>query len=345
MPPSLRQIARHTKVAPSTVSRALSGQPDVGEELAQEIRRVAAELSYRPKPMRRRVNKVVGLLVCTSADRASGGDFDHRLVAAVLERVGEEGWHLHSERIPRTGGVLRLVETNFADGLMVCGHPSPALCAALGATGKPVVVLDDLLSRTGLTSVIPRADSATEAVVRRLAAMGHRRVAMIAPHAARPAVAARVAGYRRAATDAGLEGGLFVRAGCATLGQGQEAVRGLMRRAAPPTALVFTEDLPAVGAMLELGRLGIRVPEDVSIVGHGNLRISRESDPALTTVDPDMARMVCEAFGALCGIIEGGACAVPTQLFVEPRVIWRGSCAPCDATAFKFAGTKGRHTT
>lgn len=331
MPITLRKLAKELNVAPSTVSRALSGDAGVSEELTARIRRVADEMNYRPQPMRRRVNKVVGLVISTSAQQEFGDSYDYNLLAAALECVGADNWNLHSENVPREGGASRLAEKNLADGLLLCGHPSGMLCARIRELGIPAVVLNDLHTRTGLTSVIPHVETTTEEVVRRLREMGHRRIAMVATLEKYPTVVARVAGYRRAVEGTETGDDLLVHAGYATLQQGQIAVRQLMRRAAPPTALVFATDQLAIGGMIEAGRLGLRIPEDISIVGHDNLRLSAEPDPALTTVDLNTKLMVTDAFRTLRRMIEDPKHVPPQQLTVASRIVWRGSCAPCSA--------------
>jgi LacI family transcriptional regulator len=331
MPITLRQLADRIHVAPSTISRALSGDAGVSEERARTIRRLAEELGYRPKPLRRKVNNTIGLIVSSSLRNEPDDAYQGTLVGTAMMQVGNAGWHLHSEVVERGLEFPKLVEENRVDGVLLCGHPSPELCARLRDLRFPAVALDDLYERTGLPSVIPDVGVATAEVVARLRAMGHGGVALVATTDRYPSMASRIEGYREALGFVGDCGGLLLLAGQSSLQQGQVATRQLMQLPQPPTAVVYATDLLAVGGMIELGRLGLRVPQDASIAGHDNTPFARDADPSMTSVDLNQAAMIAMAFDLLRGMIESGPQAIgedERQRRVASRVVWRGSCGP-----------------
>lgn len=332
---TLRQLADQINVAPSTISRALSRESGVSDVRADEIRRLAAKLGYRPKPLRRRNNKTVGLVVSSTFQDTPDDAYHASLIANATAQIGDAGWHLHTEVVTREGEFAKLVMENRVDGVLLCGHPSREFCDKLRDMRMPAVVLDDLCERTGLPSVIADVGEATVDVVSRLRAMGHQRIAMIATTGRYPTVARRIEAYQRAVADLDYGDSLLVHVGYSTLQQGQIATRQLMQRPEPPTVLVYATDCLAVGGMIELGRLGKDIPHDVSIVGHDNTALAREADPALTSVDLNLPRMITQGFKQLRQMIEAGADAMsapPTQSSVESRVIWRNSCGPVAVT-------------
>jgi DNA-binding LacI/PurR family transcriptional regulator len=328
---TLRQLAAHINVAPSTISRALSRESGVSDEKAAEIRRMAARLGYRPKPMRRRINKTIGLIVSSAFEHEPDDAYQATLIANAMVLVGDAGWHLHSEVVARDGESSKLVVENRVDGVLLCGHPTRALCDKIREMGTPAVVLDDLYERTGLPSVIADVGGATRQVIERLRAMGHRRIAMVVTSDQFPTMARRIEGYRQALADQRHDDQLLVHVGYSTLQQGQIATRQLMRRPDPPTVLVYATDRLAVGGMIEMARRGLDVPHDVSIVGHDNSSLARETDPALTSVDLNVPQMLKLAFETLRDLIESGRQEPPpeaVQQTVESKVIWRNSCGP-----------------
>lgn len=327
MPPTLRDIAKQLDVAPSTVSRALADDPGVGPDRAAEIRAFAEKLGYRPRPMRRGLNRTVGLVTATPDARMSDRAWQTFLLSTVVSAVGAHGWHVLHEFVSRESGeVPKLVRENRVDGVLLSGLPSPASCRALRRLGMPAVALNDLASRTGLPSVIADGAEGTRDVVAALASMGHRRVALVTIPLVFPTVAARAEAFREACAAAGVRATVLV-VGGTTIQQGQVGTRQLLSRRPRPTAIVYSADRLAVGGLIELGRAGLSVPGDVSVVGHDNTGLGRETEPPLTSVDLHQEEMVETAFSLLRAQIEGGAPARAVQKTVLSSVAWRASTA------------------
>lgn len=327
MAPTLRQIAKSLNVATSTVSRALSQEAGVGEERAAQIRAFAQKLGYRPRPMRRASSRAVALVTVTPDGTASDAPYQSQILSSVYETVGAHGWHLLHEFVRRDSGELpAVVRENRADGVLFSGLPSPALCREMRRIGVPAVAMNDLASRTGLPSVMADGAAGTAEIVASLAAMGHKRIALAATSAKFPTVAARVEAFRKAAKEAALDAFVVVSGGT-TIQQGQISTRQIVARKPRPTAIVYSTDRLAVGGLIELARLGLSVPGDVSVVGHDNTGLGRDTDPQLTCVELNQKEMVATAFSLLLAQIEGGASAEPVQKIVAPSIAWRASSA------------------
>ena len=327
MSPTLRQIAKSLNVATSTVSRALSQEAGVGEERAAQIRAFAEKLGYRPRPMRRASSRAVALVTVTPDGVSSDAPYQSLILSSVYATVGAHGWHLLHEFIRRDSGELpSVVRENRVDGVLFSGLPSPALCAAMRRVGIPTVAMNDLASRTGLPSVMADGAAGTTEVVSSLAAMGHRRIAFAATSTRFPTVAARVEAFRRAAKEAKLDAFVVVSGGT-TIQQGQVSTRQIMARRHRPTAIIYSTDRLAVGGLIELARLGLSVPGDISVVGHDNTGLGHDTDPAITTIDLHQDEMVKAAFTLLLAQIEGGAPAEAVQKTIAPTIAWRASTA------------------
>ena len=326
---TLRDLASQFNVAPSTISRALSGGTGVGTDLADKIKAAADEAGYRPLPLRRRVNHTIGLIISSANNDRPDDAYHAAVISSVMEFVAKQQWHLNMEIIRRDGDLPKLIVQNRVDGVLLCGFPSEGLCRKLRDLRFPAVVLDDLYSRTGLPSAIPDIGISTALIVEQLKAMGHQRIAMVATAARYPTMADRIAGFKDAVGNLKLPRDFLVHASFSNLQQGQTAATQLMRRPAPPTAIVFATDRLALGGMIALARLGLSIPNDISIVGHDNLSFSNEPDPPITSVDLNLDGMVAKAFARIKDLVEyPDAHDGENQIHIPCQVIWRNSCGP-----------------
>lgn len=328
---TIRKLAQLLRVSPGTVSKALSGGTGIREDLAREIRQRAQELGYHPSPMRRRVNRSIGLVICGSLAQEQGDDsYQMRLTATIVERVSRFGWHMNSEVLTDPAAYPALLLEKRVDGVLLCGNPPRSLCDAIRKADVPGVVLDDVVERTGLTSVSADAGQGTEAAVRHLRDMGHRRIAMVATVAKYPTVLSRVEGFRRGAEGLPPDDAPVLFAGTSSVQQGQTATRQLLQRRNKPTAIIFLTDLLAVGGMFALLRMGLDVPGDISIVGHNNTLLAQKMEPPVSSVDLNLGTMVDAGIRLLIERIQEPErrAAAPSQCLIPVHVHWRGSCGP-----------------
>lgn len=325
MKPTLRQIAKELNVSPSTVSRALSNDSGVSSDRAEEIRAFAEKHGYRPQPMRRGMNRTIGLVVSSDTGSAPDDSYQNELLSAVVSRIGAEGWHLQHEYVKRGAGLPTLIRENRVDGVLLTGGPDRELCDAIRNLNVPAVALDDLTSRTGLFSVIADARAAMIGLVSHLREIGHRKIALVASAKKFPTMVARVEGFRDSAKK--LESTIQFTSGDVTLQQGQIATRQLFAAGNRPTAIIYATDILAVGGLIELMRLGISVPAQVSIAGCDNTIFSQQLDPSLTSIDLNLAGMVDAAFTQLRNLIANDAPHAPRQTTLAAGIVWRASCS------------------
>ena len=324
---TLRQLAQKLNVSPSTVSRALAGETGVGDARAAEIRAFAASLGYRPRPMRRGMNRMVGFVTVTPDGHVSDAPYQMRLLASAMGVASAAGWHLLHEFAVRDADTLpSFVRENRVDGVLLSGLPSPGLCEELRRLAVPAVALNDTAARSGLPSVMADGADGTRELVASLVAAGHRRLAFAATSIAFPTVAARVEAFR-AATKAAKVSARVVITNWTTIQQGQVATRQILARRPHPTAILYSTDRLAVGGLIELARLGISVPGDMSIAAHDNTGLCHSTDPTITTVDLHQDEMVETAFATLRAWIESGVEPEATQTNIPATVRWRASCA------------------
>ncbi len=326
---NIRQLAREMKVAICTVSRALAGEPGVSKKRAEEIRRKAVLMGYRPQPLRRKRTNAIAMLISTDQPSIAD-DLFQQLITLHLERnVGEFNNHVHVEFIARNSQGTAwpaILAENRVDGVVLTGHPTPEFCRRIREAEIPVVAINDTVARTGCSCVLTDFTAGTAQMTRKLLTLGHRDIGMVLTRRDYPSVETRYQGYIKSLRERGIEPDqhlIFSGLSPNLLG-GQQAVAQYLQSGKLPTAIIFTNDWMAMGGLNELLHRGYRVPEDVSIAGHDNISICRELHPPLTSVDGQIDLAVAEAVRILNGHINGEKEIVQKE--IPAFAVWRESC-------------------
>ncbi|GIH16415.1 LacI family DNA-binding transcriptional regulator [Rugosimonospora africana] len=298
-PPTIKDVAALAGVHPATASRALSGARTVSPELVRAVQRAARKLNYRVNPIGRALKQgasgTVGMVVPDIEN-----PFFPALVRAVESALHREGLGLflcdanNSVRIEAE----RLDELllRHVDGLIISPVDAERSAEAVrAAAGRVPVVQVDRTVDVSTDAVAVDQHGMMEAVVGHLRASGRQRFAFITSGEANSPSIERLAAYRR--VFAGDPGALArVQVGDLTLEWGAKAAGTLLSGGEPlPDALICANDLIAIGAMQTLRRAGVRVPEDVAIVGVDDTPFARVAEPPLTTVAQPVGQIGDEA--------------------------------------------------
>jgi LacI family repressor for deo operon, udp, cdd, tsx, nupC, and nupG len=280
-PATIYDVAKASGVAPSTVSRALSRPGKVNAETADRIRRVADELGYHVNPVtgsrREGRSRLVALVVADVSNpffveivagvQRAAADHDY----TVLLIDAQESLRTEQEAIERVISVV--------DGIILATSRMSETAIRMVAKQCSTVVLNRPMS--DVPCVVTDNARGMYLAVEHLAALGHRSVTYVAGPEASWADGMRWRSMRTAAAVFNVK---VSRIGpfAPTLTGGADAADALVER--PGTAVVAYNDLMAIGLMRGLARRGIRVPEDVSLIGFDDSIDSMFTTPALTTV-------------------------------------------------------------
>jgi DNA-binding LacI/PurR family transcriptional regulator len=334
-PVSIKDVARAAQVSHPTVSRALRNSPLVNSETAERIRQIADTMGYRANAVARglvtRRTWTIGAVVTTIADPFIG-----EVVSGVEELANDKGYSVilansngDSERELR---VVRLFQERRVDGIVVLSSRVGALYMPLLTELKvPIVLINSHHPDQFAHSVIIDNLGGSTAAVQHLIQLGHRRIAYIGDQNGLQSDTERFAGYRQALTlaDYRFVPELVVH-GSGTAEGSLPAMKRLLALEEPPSAVFCYNDLTAVGALRAIRDKGLRVPEDISVIGFDDLAIASFTDPPLTTVrqpKEEMGRMAIEILcNLLAGIQEQVQIKVPGELIVRqstssPRVV------------------------
>jgi LacI family transcriptional regulator len=320
-----REVAERAGVSRTTVSFVLNNVP--GIRISEETRRVVLEaaraLDYHPDATARRMvtgrTHVVGFVLRQSPDQAFADRFVPTVLDGFAQAAATQGYKVLFEPIPlndSSGGYTRLLRERHVDGIVLSGPRSDDE-ELLGIHGQgAAVVLIGQLPETNIPFVDVDNQGGAARATEHLLGMGHRRIALITN--AEPvytAAADRLAGYRQALEAAGIQfDPALVRHGNFTPQSGAEAMSALLQAKPRPTAVFVASDTVALGALQALRRRGVRVPDDMALVGFDDVPMSAFIDPPLTTVR-------LPAFGLGFGAAEMLGRLIAGEDLLTPRLI------------------------
>jgi DNA-binding LacI/PurR family transcriptional regulator len=325
---SIKDIARSAKVSHSTVSRALNNNPRVKSETVERIRRIAEQYGYRGSAIARSLatsrSMTIGVVVTTIADLFAAG-----VVSGIETVAGDHGYSVflaNSNADPeREMRVVRTFEERRVDGIIVTASRVGALhLPLLSRMNVPIVLLNNQHPSEFAHSVMIENFSAGYEATKHLVELGHRRIGYIGDRNGRQSDTERFGGYRQA-LDAGNLAfqPQLVQYGSATPESGMETMDALLQLAEPPTAVFCYDDMTALGAMRQIRAAGLRVPDDISVVGFDDLSIVQFTEPPLTTIRQPMAEMGRLAMTAMLDLLSGSGAT--HEIKVRGELILRAS--------------------
>ncbi|MDR0960077.1 MAG: LacI family transcriptional regulator [Propionibacteriaceae bacterium] len=324
--PTIYDVASAAGVSPSTVSRAFSRPSRVAPATAERIRAAAAEVGYQgkgasPAARARTATRLIGI---TIADLSN--PFYAQLVHGAQIAVAHAGYELvladFRESSQREKAELeRLLD--IVDGLVIASSRMTDAGLRLVAQHIPAVVVSRVLP--GLPSIVPDNAYGVEAAVSMLHDWGHTSITYVAGPEASWADQMRYRAIRDASARAGHSVqriGPFL----PTFEDGMAASRQLIDH--PPTAIIAHNDMEAIGVMHGLMAAGIRIPEDVSVVGVDDILAARLVTPRLTTIAVPGRQLGMAAVRNLIGVIDGGTMRTDAPIVMPVQLKIRESAGP-----------------
>ena len=328
------QVAKRAGVSTATVSRVINGSSKVREETSERVRRVIAELNYVPNTSARNLrigrSELFGLIVSDIKNPFFPDLIDHFEELAASQGIDVIFTHTNYDSHRLATCVRRLVERNV-DGIAVMTSEVDEPAIELATRRRiPVVLLNQPLLKSKYGDVSVDYSRGYREAVEHLKQLGHRAIAYLAGPSDLSSVQRRQRAFQAAARKSGIqiaEEHFF--AGNMRVESGREAMEKLLRTESRPTALVTANDVMAVGALQGAIAAGLRVPEDISIIGFDDLPIATMMHPELTTIHLSRHEIAAEAFSQLVHLLhKDGPVAPRRESTIRPRLIIRGSTAP-----------------
>lgn len=288
---SIKDIARAAGVSHSTVSRALSDSPLVSDETKARIQHLAQEMGYSPNILARslvtRQTYSVGVVVTTIAD-----PFVAEVVQSIEATAHDYGYTVilctSGAEPEREIAAVEMLRSKRVDGVIVTSSRVGALYLDhLERIGVPIVLINNHNEESGRYTFTVTVDNrhggslATE----HLLELGHRRIGYVTAPADHSSDLDRMAGYRQALIESGVQPDpTLIISGNGRFDGGERALKALIELETPPTAVFCYNDMTAMGLISATRQVGLSVPQDVAVVGFDDIPFSRYFYPPLSTI-------------------------------------------------------------
>ncbi|HHF3839199.1 TPA: substrate-binding domain-containing protein [Haemophilus influenzae] len=325
---TMKDIARLAQVSTSTVSHVINGSRFVSDEIREKVMRIVAELNYTPSAVARslkvRETKTIGLLVT-----ATNNPFFAEVMAGVEQYCQKNQYNLI---IATTGGDAKRLQQNLqtlmhkqVDGLLLmCGDSRFQADIEL-AISLPLVVMDWWFTELNADKILENSALGGYLATKALIDAGHRKIGIITGNLKKSVAQNRLQGYKNALSEAKIalnphwiveshfdfEGGVL-------------GIQSLLTQSSRPTAVFCCSDTIAVGAYQAIQQQGLRIPQDLSIMGYDDIELARYLSPPLSTICQPKAELGKLAVEALLQRIKNPNENYRT-LVLEPTCILRGS--------------------
>ncbi|WP_372773262.1 LacI family DNA-binding transcriptional regulator [Mangrovibacterium sp.] len=290
-PITIKDIARLLGISPSTVSRALKDHPDISVETKKAVNDLAAQLKYQPNAialsLKQSRTNTIGVII---------PEIVHHFFSSVISGIEDVAYDAgftvmicqSNERYDREVANANMLVAHRVDGVLVSIAKESTKFDHLNMMrekGIPLVFFDRIVPGMEADQVIIDDEEAAYKATRHLIENGRKRIAHFSGPGHLMIGRNRQLGYLRAINEAGLpvHPELIIQAD--NYEKAVVAVRQLADRGNLPDGLFATNDLTAVGAMQALQKLGVKIPDQISIIGFSDGRLSGITNPTLSSVD------------------------------------------------------------
>lgn len=329
---TIKTLARKLGVSPSTVSRALHNHPDISPATKKRVVEAAEKYNYQPnmvaKSLQQNSSNVIGVIV---------PEIRHHFFSTAISGIEEaayEAGHVimvsqSNETLDRERLNTRAMLANRVAGLLVAISTETVVYDHLEMAlrqGVPLVQFDRVVEELPTSKVVIDDFKAAYEAVTHLIKSGYRRIGHMAGHDGIALNRHRFQGYRVALNDNGVEfDSKFVFHGGYNEEEGYRGAEKFLRLAELPDAILAINDPVAVGMFLKFREAGIRVPEDVALVGFSDTPASALIEPGLTTVFQPAFDMGKAAAALLLKQFKAKDKFVPENVVMDTRLLVRGS--------------------
>ena len=329
---TIKDVARSCGLSISTVSKVFNGYPDISEVTRRQVMEAAHEIGYRPNALARalKTNRSYNLGVLFVDENISG--LMHPFFAAVLNafKAEAETWGYDITFINHNIGTMEMTYLEHCryrnvDGVcLACVDFYSAEVAELVNSDIPCVTIDHMFNNR--ISVMSDNFRGMDALVRHVISRGHRKIALI--HGEKTSVTVnRLTGFHRACEELGVripekwirEGVFHDPSSCYII------TKEILSAGERPTCIFFPDDYSYIGGYNAIQEAGLRIPEDISVVGYDGIPLSRIVSPVLTTWRQNTGGLGRTAARALIDLIEHPKTSILDRVIVEGSLQEGGS--------------------
>lgn len=326
---TLKEIASICGVSIASVSKALNDHKDIGEETKERIRQVAKEMGYLPNSQARALKTHrthnIGVLFVDEAQSGLTHDYFANVLDYFKRTVEENGYDITFINADKKGRnyhtLLEHCKYRGFDGVVIaCVNFNEPQVIELVNSDIPVVTIDHVFHNQ--ITIVSDNIQGMKDLVTFVYQQGHRKIAYI--HGADSSVVTqnRLSSFYRTAEELGVDipDEYMREAAYRSTSAAKKATEELLDLSEPPTCIFYPDDFAAFGGMNAIRERGLRIPEDISIVGYDGIKIGRHIDPKLTTLRQNTEEIGCKAATELISLIEKPKTTLIGQIVIEGSV-------------------------
>lgn len=331
MKATIYDVAKEAGVSIATVSNAINGKGNVSKKRREQILKIMEQMNYQPNvnasALMGKKTYTLGLLIPDISN-----PFFSEIARAIEDQAHQLGYSVimcstdnKDERVERYIGLL---EQKNVDGILIgTGVDNLDILTNLQAKNIPIVMISRETSALEVDTVVVDDFVGGLMAAQHLAEMGHRQMAILSEQLKVSSARERIRGFKQGLQDLQIPFDDHNIAICDYMIQeGRRAAGELLAREDRPTALFCCNDVLAIGALQEARSIGIKVPEELSIVGFDDTILAAVVDPPLTTIAQPIASMAKQAFQLLISHLDESE-AVKKRIVLRPEINIRQSTA------------------
>jgi DNA-binding LacI/PurR family transcriptional regulator len=325
---NIKEVAKKAKVSSATVSRTINDSEKVKPATAARVRKAIEELNFFPNTHARTLvsgrSRILGLIISDITN-----PFFPDLVKSFEDQAVQRGKEViigNTDYNPKrmAGCIRRMIEYKVDGVAIMTSETDPLLMTELTRRNIPTVFMDT--GKPGPHCANIRIDYAQgiHEAVQHLVALNHRRIAFITGPMNLDPARIRCSAFVSAMKSRGLYDGALIEKGNHRIEGGAMAMRSLLKLPRRPTAVISSNDLTAIGALGAIHEIGLRVPQDISLIGFDDISFAHLTQPPLTTVILSRTKLAIMAFAALDALIHGENDSL-TDLTIPTHLVIRSS--------------------
>jgi len=329
--PTIKEIAKIANVSPMTVSRAVNNSHNVREATREKILKIASRLGYRPNRIARSlVSKKSNLISLVVANISN--PFFAEISRGIEDKAREKGYHVifssTDDNSKNLESCVRIMREMGVDGFIIAAVSlNEPIVDELVDQDFPVVLVNRRVKKNNVNYVVVDNQKGAHLAVEHLINNGYKKIGIITGKSSVSTSRERLRGYRNVLSAHGLKFKKeYSSQGPFTQEHGKKAARKMLALKNRPEAIFAASDNLAWGVMDAAGELGLKIPEDLAIVGFDDTNFSANSNIRLTTVSQRKYEMGERGVQTLIDLIESQQSDFINKIVLEPRLIIRESC-------------------
>lgn len=329
---TIKELSLKCGVSVSTVSKALNGYHDISESTKELVIKTANEMGYFPdanaRALKKRKTCNLGVLYIDSSNQGLRNEYFAHILAAFKEKAAKQGYDItfieHNIGNRKMTYLEHCRHRNFDGICIVCAEFSDSEVLELVNSDFPVVTIDHAFNDA--ISILSDNIQGMRHLAEYIVSQGHTKIAYI--HGTKSSVTHnRLVSFNNVMREHNITipEEYFVEGVYRSAQKTEELTRKLLMLQNKPTCIIAPDDYSAIGAMNAARRLGLRIPEDISIAGYDGIPVAQALEPNLTTVRQDAEKIGTEAAKQLINLVECPMATSLENIYLRVQLVKGGS--------------------